>query len=626
MNQLRHQLAPMLRVLDDDALIDLGNKGLLRRAKKDIERGMAGEINESESALEIPVDGVMVTVPAAGPAQTQCTCPAPGMCRHIITALIALRDQPDPPHSASKHGALDTPDPQVLIDELISLKEASLRKLDGVDTLRRALEFISAAEVEIELSSESATVSFAGMGSPIRYLAGGGVDGMILKATERERPLLQISALLALQRHLGVDLDSFETRPRAALRLRELNETELHWLDRVEKLVIAVLSGGLLHASSATQERAFSLSVSGRGAHLPRMARLLTRLSYQLTALSIRSAEADDEAALATLAEITALNTALRAAPADNMATYRGQHRSQFTPVAAGYLDLLPLTYWQWGQKGRGRHGLTFVFHASQLGRFVSLTRSAAAEEDVLDPKLQMPWGMGSGLGTLLGRRMIRLRSARLSADGRLSQAQECRASVMGEVDLAQHDFGTALLRKPEDFTSLLPKLATAGLAVVDRNAGFLMADGQTAAALSSSDQIVIDSKDALYLLKLNWGSTGPKLQPLAMWTAQEEQPSDWHCGKIGTEPTSGIMSTDPTLAELGRLLQQRAQAGVLVPRPGDAEQVSVLADRLNRQSLHPLASLIARLDDRDATNRALTLSRAHWALQLANQARYTQT
>ncbi|UXH79585.1 hypothetical protein [Roseateles amylovorans] len=101
MSRLRSQLATQLSRYDEDAFAALANKGLLRRALKDLEKTPVTEadvqaLGPDEAAgpgpaLLIHTGGQQVRLDARGPAQAVCGCPASGVCQHILAAAIGLQ-------------------------------------------------------------------------------------------------------------------------------------------------------------------------------------------------------------------------------------------------------------------------------------------------------------------------------------------------------------------------------------------------------------------------------------------------------------------------------------------------------------------------------------------------------
>src|SRR4051812_28009915 len=73
-----------------EVLEALANRGLLRRAQKDYERGEVGAFEMSAAGLIVTVSGQRVTLVESGPAKAACTCPAPSVCQHILAACLAV--------------------------------------------------------------------------------------------------------------------------------------------------------------------------------------------------------------------------------------------------------------------------------------------------------------------------------------------------------------------------------------------------------------------------------------------------------------------------------------------------------------------------------------------------------
>ncbi len=82
-----------LLALDQQALEDLGNRGLFKRASRDVESGEGLTIAVADDGTVTATVGEVTTVlaPGVGLADTQCSCGAPGMCRHRIAAVLGYQ-------------------------------------------------------------------------------------------------------------------------------------------------------------------------------------------------------------------------------------------------------------------------------------------------------------------------------------------------------------------------------------------------------------------------------------------------------------------------------------------------------------------------------------------------------
>ena len=88
------KLRGVLKSVDDEALASFANKGLLRRAQKDLESSPPAIVAVDEGRVQLRVaDATVDTVELL--SKCACSCPATGICRHILSALIYLRDSPE---------------------------------------------------------------------------------------------------------------------------------------------------------------------------------------------------------------------------------------------------------------------------------------------------------------------------------------------------------------------------------------------------------------------------------------------------------------------------------------------------------------------------------------------------
>src|SRR5262245_7136838 len=102
MSKLLHTLQAMHQA----AWETLGSAGLVRRARKDLERGLPIALEGTPGdSVQVRVESLLVTFPAAGAAKATCTCPARGICQHILAAGLWLGEQdsstPPPPQESS---------------------------------------------------------------------------------------------------------------------------------------------------------------------------------------------------------------------------------------------------------------------------------------------------------------------------------------------------------------------------------------------------------------------------------------------------------------------------------------------------------------------------------------------
>ncbi|MFD6716363.1 hypothetical protein AMK25_12095 [Micromonospora sp. TSRI0369] len=83
-----------LIALTPDVLAALSNRGLVKRATKEVDAGERPVLTEdTDGAVRAAYpDGVTVTLPPGGGlAAARCSCPAPGVCRHLLTVVLTYQ-------------------------------------------------------------------------------------------------------------------------------------------------------------------------------------------------------------------------------------------------------------------------------------------------------------------------------------------------------------------------------------------------------------------------------------------------------------------------------------------------------------------------------------------------------
>jgi len=103
-----------LLALTPDALAALANRGLVKRAAKDLDAGTAPALDlaaDGTLTATFP-DGAVAALPAAGGLEAAtCTCGAAGKCRHRVGAVLAYQRDDQAPQADSSETAPAAPEP-----------------------------------------------------------------------------------------------------------------------------------------------------------------------------------------------------------------------------------------------------------------------------------------------------------------------------------------------------------------------------------------------------------------------------------------------------------------------------------------------------------------------------------
>lgn len=270
-----------LASLTPEALAALSNVGLVKRAQRELQEGLALEVTEAEDGTVRGSfgDGVECALPPGKSlAEGRCTCGARGACRHRVATALRYAER----------AAVKTVAPW-------DLSERELEEL--FRSRSAAMEALLSRGVEVEVSLAPMAVRFEGC--TVRLLAGGDAAHALCDCAQLECA------------HVGLAFRALravppEDRTRAGLvRLRLGAERSLE-----------ALPEGALHAVQSVLEQLLSLGLGDARGLLPRLesarrdarelpwlSGVLEELLEQRAAWELRSALHRPESVWALLAE-----------------------------------------------------------------------------------------------------------------------------------------------------------------------------------------------------------------------------------------------------------------------------------------------------------------------------------
>ena len=458
MTTLREALRTQLARFDDDAFAALANKGLLRRARKDLEKGKAIIVEEAPTVIAMSFAGHRIEFNARGPSQATCSCAAQGACQHILAAAITLASLPmDATASAGSASATsptpaapsDLEDPlQPLRNALLEFSSRALREHAGKAGYRWAWRFVQDLDIEKDLilsGDRNLVISFRHPPIAFRYM-GGDIDALLPSADVKQLDKYRVAAILAFQRSHGKvpERPDGPAETTASLNLGKdhglpaegsavLLDSRVRLMAAVRQIADECIKLGLAHFSPGIHERFETLAVWAQGAQCYRLALLLRRIADHVEMFLARAGSADEQRLFDELAFAYALVSALDSALARGAApgSLVGRARNEYEEV--GRLELLGLGASPW-RSASGYLGLTMLFWSPAQQSFYSCTDARPEVQRGFDPiaryKFPGPWS-GLGAPAMATGRKIVLTGALTSASGRVSASERTTATIL---------------------------------------------------------------------------------------------------------------------------------------------------------------------------------------------------
>lgn len=409
-----------LVAFDESALELLANKGLVRRAARDIEGGKVTFIDCDGDNATVKADGESVAMGLAGPLKAKCSCPAASVCRHMLAATLFLRALPIEEGLGAKDQAKDQilEQSQSARDEICEFSSAILQRFAGKAGWQAAHDIAAKGAI---VKEEKNSVRIFIMDEEICYLLGQGLEGMVSKISPAKRKIFHIAALLIARRKWHINDDVSEEN--AVIIKKQAPDSG--FLDSVDEALLDALRTGLNIAPKALEERIFALSVSSRADALPRLSALLRILANRIRERRKRALSFEIEQYLPFIAHIAMLVRILRKTNIndENFIKLAGVYRQDYLPI--GDIDLVGMGAEIW-RTTTGARGVSTIFYAPQNQQWYS---GALARPSGVDPSFipDSAYYTGHLFGKSprdLSRSQLTLTGALASPQGRLSMSQ----------------------------------------------------------------------------------------------------------------------------------------------------------------------------------------------------------
>ena len=417
-------LASLLAAHDDAALEALVSKGLVRRAQRDLEAGLAVVSTRSDTSATVIADGQSVQIDARRLSAARCTCPAGGLCRHILLAVMVLRAERVQPADATAPD--DAPQGPSAATEICALTQAELTKFAGADWSAAAALAAASEGTSIVESGRNCTIEFAGASVSVTFIAGQGLKNAAYKGPKTRARVVVAAAAILLRAKNGVEVEATADvatpgeQPLAVDFLASASDT----LTRATRIVLA-------GSSPIAADMLFDLAISARAEAAPRLTAHLRGLARQAGLAMARDVGFEQDTFLSDAARTSALIEGLKADPSNPVLT--GSLRRDYLPHSALDLWMLGASCWR---SETGARGLTLYSFAPAEKRWHTATMARGAGQDPwFDPRAayQLPvWGANTAAG-LMGT-MVHLAEPLVAADRSIALTLPKPGSVTGRV------------------------------------------------------------------------------------------------------------------------------------------------------------------------------------------------
>lgn len=446
-------LKKMIGQTDDDYLIGLCNKGTVKRAYKDLPQEEPSVTWKEEGAeVALKEETCLIRLPLG---ESTCSCPSRSICRHIVTAILWLKqdfgkEEPEiqgegkaEPEAGAGHegGGSEVPsggpekEPKVL-EEILQIPVERLKRACRGKHFQQFLAHLRAGDQPSMEESSIVTVAIPWEKAVVKLLEP--FDCSTCTCHSRELCAHKAQAVLAYQIAKG----------RVRLQeLEELKEAERLWdVELVRKVCESVcgeaahqICTGLSRQSPEVSESLERLAVISHRAELPSLETRLREAASEYRQYFERSAAFRTETLLWRLLGIHELAEKLRDTDSqEQIRALAGTFRDTYEPV--GQLRLLGMGGRTFSSK-TGYEGEIYYFLEPEQKRFYTWTDARPVFYEGIRRRppgggnAMAPWGLNCSREQLQSLE-FELMDAKAASGGRLSVSKESRGEAVGERSL----------------------------------------------------------------------------------------------------------------------------------------------------------------------------------------------
>jgi len=418
---------------EDEYLIGLANKGIVKRAYKDKETA-AVKITKmaDEAVLQVDEETVTLCLPLG---KSKCTCPSRSICRHIILGILALKetvlaDLSESADTKETDSSSESSPQKQLQDEILSCPEKMLYKAMGA---RRLTSFLNKVKENIRPETEESSVL-------TMHLPGENITVKLLYPLEYSSCTCHKKELCP---HKAEAILWYKLKA-GALSLKELEESQQKespispeqvkdTAAQIKAYLEELMATGLSRISSDVIDSLERFAIISHNAGLADFERSFRTLGtlYQSYLKRQASFQAADLMKKLTKLYQKAV-TLLDAEDISTLTRETGEFQAEYLP--AGDLELIGITMEHF-KDAAGYEGDTVYFLETGSNQWYTYTVARPVFYDQKKKwgraqKSEAPWGLTCSLENLILLK-IRLSNAKCDARRRLSSSKETKGEIL---------------------------------------------------------------------------------------------------------------------------------------------------------------------------------------------------
>ncbi|WP_338754350.1 SWIM zinc finger family protein [Bacillus sp. FJAT-52991] len=418
---------------DEIFLVNKANKGLYKRALKDIDSGITVTAEQKGHDLVCHLSDETICSFTLGLTDFTCSCPSKKICKHVLMAIIALQQtiHSEPSEKAEMMGDFTW----VLQYDLEELRK-KLTEKQFHDIVFRAKFGI---QVKVE-EQESLTIDFGEMNEKIRFSSNPSWSWTVCSCKESEFCPHRAEAVIHYQLFKEV-LNVQELEQSRAINLS--NDV----IQEIQNLLQEMVITGLAKLPFTISSRIERLAVLCHSNQLPRLEKQLRSLSTLLSNYLLKKATVSQRAIRQLITKIYIMTQALQYSTSQLLKEQLiGEHQTTYTEIKNLHLIGVGAKRWH---TSSGYEGITAYFfneskqcwftYSAMQPTYYSSGESINSIQQFYKKKVN--WDMSASLDDL-SRHTFTLQTCKINEQYRLSSSEQTTGIILARTNVNHIHFG----------------------------------------------------------------------------------------------------------------------------------------------------------------------------------------
>lgn len=440
-NTFLERLNSYINSLDEDYLIGISNKGIVKRANKDLEKLESIEYDIKDDYIEFKIDDITCSVNEEV-QKYKCSCPSRTICKHIIMCYLYIMNNKEKIFGEIKEECNEEQleEDKIETKEFIRLKEYNIENIKKNIGEKALVDIIRKINFGINYTiTETAmvTVDFGEELIKVRLLDD--IENSLCSCKSKELCIHKAEALILYKLYKNyISLEELNNYliSKEVLDYENIKKATVEIRNLIEEILIS----GISRVPETILDSINNMAIKCHNYDLPNFEKTLRGIKEEIILYFNKNAAFKNEKLLNILTTLYIKTLTLENSNNFNIISeIIGEFKSSYYSIPVIELNGIGEENWT---SNSGYKGTTYYFFENKRGEIFTFTKAIATYYDnmprrnyIIDNNVA-PWGLKCKLEEL-DKIHFKLKGGKVNLQNRISSSNESRGDLIGLSDIA---------------------------------------------------------------------------------------------------------------------------------------------------------------------------------------------